>query len=150
MQRLWAPGRGRQEPSGVIVADAGISRDLRDFLGQYISSIEQLEILLFLFRHPGRACDAVVVAQQLGLAESIADKGLEALYRQGLLQMDCQQPSLYHANLDNEDLTQRVLRLGQVYSERRVTIINMIFSRHLDRIRAFADSFKLTKKDPDG
>lgn len=131
------------------MAEAGIPRDIRDFLGQYISSIEQLEILLFLYRHPGRVCDAAAVAQHLGLTETVAAKGLDELKRSGLIQA-VGDSSQYQAVLDKDAQMQLVQRLAQVYSERRVTIINLIFSRHLDRIRAFADSFKLTKKDPDG
>jgi hypothetical protein len=131
------------------VAEAGIPRDIRDFLGQYISSIEQLEILLFLYRHPGRVCDVAAIAQHLGLTEPVAAKGLDELKRSGLIQA-VGEPSQYQAVLDKDAQMQLVQRLGQVYSERRVTIINLIFSRHLDRIRAFADSFKLTKRDPDG
>lgn len=132
------------------MADAGIPKDIRDFLGQHISTIEQLEILLFLYRQPGKACSGDTVAQQLGLAHPLVARCLDDLKKSGQVCLVAPQQGLYQACSDNEPQLQFMHRLAQIYSERRVTIINLIFSRHLDRIRAFADSFKLTKRDPDG
>jgi predicted transcriptional regulator len=132
------------------VADAGIPRDIKDFLGKYITSIEQFEILLLLFRQANKALSVDEVASELGAARPAVEKSLEELQRHGMIQLVDHRLGRYQYVHENDQLTQMVQRLSQLYSTRRVTILNLIFSRHLDRIRAFADSFKLTKKDTDG
>jgi hypothetical protein len=133
--------------SGARVADAGIPRDIKDFLGKYIDSIEQFEILLLLFRQTNKdwAVDAVV--SELGAARPVVEKSLDDLVQYGLV---TQQHGLYRIMLNNNQQMRLLERLSQFYTDRRVTILNLIFSRHLDRIRAFADSFKMTPKDTDG
>lgn len=129
------------------MTDAGIPRDIKDFLWKYITSIEQFEILLLLFRQASRAWPVDAVVSELGAARPVVEKGLDDLVLYGLV---AQQQGFYRIILSDNQQANLLERLSQFYTDRRVTVINLIFTRHLDRIRAFADSFKLTPKDTDG
>lgn len=129
------------------MADAGIPRDIKDFLWKYITSIEQFEILLLLFRQANKAWSVDAVVSELGAARPVVEKSLEDLVQYGLV---AQQQGSHRIILNNDQQARLLERLNQFYTDRRVTVINLIFTRHLDRIRAFADSFKLTPKDTDG
>lgn len=128
------------------MTDAGIPRDIKDFLWKYITSIEQFEILLLLFRQ-AKAWPVDAVVCELGAARPVVEKCLDDLVQDGLV---AQQQGFYQIILNNNQQANLLERLSQFYTDRRVTVINLIFTRHLDRIRAFADSFKLTPKDTDG
>lgn len=127
------------------MSNAGIPREVKDFLSKNITSIEQLEILLLVFRNTAKTWQLAEIAQTLGIQLDATENCLQKLSERGLVQ---KQASLmqYQATA-NDELYRRITDVAKTYSERRITMINFIFSRHLDRIRAFADSFKLKKDE---
>jgi hypothetical protein len=40
--------------------------------------------------------------------------------------------------------------LAQAYTDRRVSVITLIFSKPVDKLRSFTDAFKLRRDDPRG
>ena len=49
---------------------------------------------------------------------------------------------------NDPELDQAVVRLAKDYAERRVTVITLIFSKPVDKLRTFADAFRLRKDKP--
>jgi predicted ArsR family transcriptional regulator len=131
--------------NGNRVSNAGIPREVKDFLSKNITSIEQLEILLLVFRNTAKTWQLGEIAQPLGIQTDAAENCLQTLVERGLVQKHASVKQ-YQATV-SEELYRRVATVAKTYSERRITMINFIFSRHLDRIRAFADSFKLKKDE---
>lgn len=127
------------------MSNAGIPREVKDFLSKNITSIEQLEILLLVFRNTAKNWRQEEIAQTLGIQMDATENCLRMLSERGLV--DKHASTMHYQASANEELHRQIATVAKSYSERRITMINFIFSRHLDRIRAFADSFKLKKDE---
>jgi hypothetical protein len=125
--------------------------EVQHFLREYISSVEQLEILLHLHRNPSIALTSQELAQALYISpESIAVR-LEAFQANKVLVSEEVQTGnkieiRYALNKLNGSMMQRLAELDRLYRERRVSVINFIFSNPIATIQSFADAFILGKK----
>jgi hypothetical protein len=127
---------------------AGLPEAVCRLIAEHIDSVEQLEVLLLLWRHASRGWAPEAVARELRIEPASADKRLEDLERGGFLQCRdraCREYWYAPAPSERDAL---VRGLAEGYAERRVTVINLIFSKPVDRIRTFADAF-LLRKDED-
>ncbi len=123
---------------------------VRWFILHHINSVEQLEILLLLHGHPGRAWSADAVARELRIAPASAGERLEDMVRDRLFVRQGVSPKEYRYGPENMKLDDAVRGLAAEYVKRRVTVINSIYSKPIDKIRTFADAFRLRKdEDPD-
>jgi hypothetical protein len=123
---------------------------VRRFIVDHVDSVEQLEILLLLHQHPERAWDAESVARELRISALSASDRLEDQARAGLLARVEGSPGGYRYAPGTPALDEAVAGLAKAYAERRVTVINLIFSKPIDKIRTFADAFRLRKGDDNG
>ena len=112
--------------------------------------MEQLEILLLLHQHPGRAWTAETVARELRISALSAGDRLEDLTRAAILSRVEGGTAEYGYAPASPKLEEAVSGLATAYAERRVTVINLIFSKPVDKIRTFADAFRLRKDDDNG
>jgi hypothetical protein len=129
------------------VSSDGITEEVRKFISEHIASIEQLEVLLLLYRNPGREWSAANVAEALYTNVDSVERRLAALCSSGLLVCHDETNPLYRYRPEQPGLDRTVRDLATAYSERRVSIINLVFAKPLDHIRSFADAFKIKKKD---
>ncbi len=120
------------------------------FIVDRVDSVEQLEILLLLHRHPERAWNAESLARELRISAFSGGERLEDLMRAGLLaRVDGSAHDFRYAP-ETPALDESVSGLATAYAKRRVTVINLIFSKPIDKIRTFADAFRLWKGDDNG
>lgn len=121
-----------------------IPQEIKDFIVKHINSVEQLEILLLLQGSPAREWSARDVAQELRSDTHSVAARLADLHARGFLR--CQEASApgYGFNPDGQQ-AQLVAKLASVYAQRRMAVINLIFSKPIDKIRVFADAFNLRK-----
>ena len=126
---------------------SGIPEDVRRFLLQCIDSVEQLEVLLHLYRTPEQAwsCDSIALALYSNPA-SIARR-LAGLYSNGLLTLESSSTYRYQPKTAELDVT--VSHLAETYRQRRVAVITVIASKPMENVRAFSEAFRLRKKDKD-
>lgn len=117
--------------------------DVRRFIGDSIDSVQQLEILLFLRNDPNRSWSADEVGQSLYISPQPAELRLLGLKARNLLAASGT-PSVYRYAPQTAELDAVVARLADLYRERRVTVITLIYSRPLPA-QAFADAFRLRK-----
>ena len=130
------------------VDDPGISQDVRTLIVERIDSVVQLELLLLLQGSAGRSWTAADVAQQLRIEPSWAAGQLAELVSRGLAApADGAHESFRYAPVPAE-LDGTVVQLTRDYAERRVTVITMIFSKPVDKLRTFADAFRFRKDRP--
>ncbi len=122
---------------------------VRRFIVDHVDSVEQLEILLLLHQHPGRTWDAEAVARELRISALSAGDRLEDQARAGLLARVEGSPGRFRYAPGTPALDEAVSGLATAYAERRVTVINLIFSKPVDKIRTFADAFRLRKGEDD-
>jgi hypothetical protein len=123
-----------------------IPDQIRQFIAEHFNSVEQLEALLLLRADPGRDWDAVQLSQALYTQPVAAAMRLADLKARGFLTVAESSPPRYRYQPANPDLGSRIDLLAEVYRERRVTVITLIYSRPIDPAQAFADAFRLRKE----
>lgn len=127
------------------MAEADIPEEVRRFLAEYIDSLFQLEVLLLLQARPdiGWTAEQVDCQTRIGL-ESV--KALLTRFEQtGLLSVS-QEPELsYRYHPANAELDQAIRLVAATYKERRVRVTSFIYSSPLDKIRSFAEAFRIRK-----
>jgi hypothetical protein len=131
------------------VSDAAIPPRVQRFIATHIDSIEKLEVLLLLRAHPGREWTAKDVSLELRITEASAVARLKDLTARRLLMERNTSPPTYRYGPASAEDAQDIAELQATYSLRRVSVISFIFSKPLDRVRGFADAFRL-KRDKDG
>jgi hypothetical protein len=120
-----------------------ISDRVRSLVGEHIVSVEQLEILLLLHQHSDREWSAAQVNDEIKSSVTSVRERLANLEARGFLR---RQADLYRydaANLNDA----AVAELATAYSQRRFTIIELIFSKPLEKLRGFARAFRIRGDD---
>ena len=119
--------------------------DVRQFLAEHISSVAQLEVLLLLRGARERQWTAEDVGKALYTTPEMVAAQLEELRARGLLTAAGDGAARYQYWPASPELDARTERLEQTYRERRVAVITAIYSQPLDKVRTFADAFRLRK-----
>lgn len=143
------------------MAESAIPENVRSFIASHIDSILQLEVLLLLQAQSHREWTSADVAQELRIDAAWASGQMAELAAADLLAASSMSspssapsgtPPAYRYAPRTPELDAAVKGLAREYAERRVTVIGMIFSKPLDKIRNFADAFRIRKEKekPDG
>ena len=122
-----------------------ISPLLRDFIQSSIDSVGTLEALLVFTRNPAAEWCAESLCKELKTNVSWCTKQIEWLLSKSLIKPGAKKNSYQYSSRDPGTDT-IILELMQVYSERRVSIINLI-SDNLIRVRQFANAFIFRKEE---
>ncbi|SEU34086.1 hypothetical protein [Stigmatella erecta] len=130
------------------MSDAAIPPRVQRFIATHIDSIEKLEVLLLLRAHTRREWTAKDVSLELRITEASAVARLKDLTARRLLAELSTSPATYRYYPASAEDAQDIADLQATYSLRRVSVISFIFSKPLDRVRGFADAFRL-KRDKD-
>ncbi len=107
------------------------------FILDFIDSIEQLHVLLFLQDHP-QAWSEEDISQELRSTPTSVKVRLLTLESSGLLKKDDR--GLYYFKPRSENLRKTSLDLARLYRVRPHTIAKLIFSP-MKKSRPFVDSF---------
>lgn len=132
------------------MSDAVIPPRVQRFISTHIDSIEKLEVLLLLRSRAEREWNAREVSQELRITEASAQARLEDLTARRLLAVTQGAPPSYRFSPASTEDDADVTALQETYSTRRVSVISFIFSKPLDRVRGFADAFRLKRDKDDG
>lgn len=132
------------------MSDAAIPPRVQRFISTHIDSIEKLEVLLLLRARAEREWTARDVSQELRITEASAAARLEDLAARKLLAVREGSPPSYRFKPASADDAQDIADLQETYSTRRVSVISFIFSKPLDKVRGFADAFRLKRDKDDG
>ena len=124
-----------------------IPERVQQFIANYIFSLSELEILLYL-RDAAEKCSADAVGRALLMYRPAAEPRLEALRVSGLIsavEMQGERHYQYSPTAEQADL---IDELAKWYKSHPVGITTLIFSKPIDNIiRGFADSFRIRKKE---
>ena len=126
---------------------SGLPENVHRFLYQNIDSVEQLEVLLLLWRTPERGWTSDEVATAVYSHPTSVVRRLAMLLGQGLLRE--REPGCYQYAPRTADLHETVTRLDHMYRERRVAVITLIASKPIENVRAFSDAFRIRRKKED-
>ncbi|HUP46933.1 MAG TPA: hypothetical protein VM779_15610 [Thermoanaerobaculia bacterium] len=116
--------------------------ELEQFIATNIHSVEEVEILTLLSRSPDTYWSADAMGQQLGIKAEVVGARARELLRRGLLAVG-ESGSVYRYAPTDEKTKEQVTVLTDTYRDRRITVINAIYTANLTRLRSFADAFKL-------
>jgi predicted ArsR family transcriptional regulator len=121
--------------------------DVRRFLDANVESIEQLEILRVLAESSEAEWDADALARAIQAPPADAAAHLAALHARGLVALRTEGAGARGRHgARSPELAAGVERLLRCYRERPVTMIKVVYARANERLRAFADAFKLRKE----
>jgi hypothetical protein len=120
--------------------------DVRLFIADHINSVAEVEVLLLLKGQPERQWSADEVSKALYTTPEMAATQLAELQGRGLLAAPEGTPPRYQYRPGSEELHRLVSRLEEIYQQRRVSVITQIYSKPVDRVRTFADAFRLRKE----
>lgn len=123
--------------------------DVRDLILGKIATVWQLEILLQLFEARPQYLTIAELVKSLHLEREPLSEQVKALQAFGLADQksDPQVAFAYASTSAQED--QAVAALAAAYSNRPVSVISLIYSRPAEKIRTFADAFRLRQeKEP--
>jgi DNA-binding IclR family transcriptional regulator len=126
---------------------ADIPASVVSLLREHICSIAQLEILLKLHGEAGREWSVSEAAKDLYTAVSMTQPLLEALRSSGLLSRRDDAEARYRYEPKSPELAIAVDELAQLYQQRRITIINLIYSGPSKSLQNFADAFRIRDKE---
>lgn len=126
-----------------------ISEEVKQFIAERIDSVELLEVLLFLRAKPDREWSAAEVSKELRSSPNSIAKRLENLHARELLFLKEGSPPLYRYSPRTNNLMVAVDQLARAYAISQARVIDLIFSKPIDKLRHFSDAFKLRKDDRD-
>jgi hypothetical protein len=128
------------------VAGSEIATEVREFISEHISSLEQLEVLLLLHRSPEQEWTPEGVLSEIQSSDISIRQRLQELFTKGLLAQP--RNNLYRYAPRSEKLSRAVDALALAYKERRIKVIETVYKKP-DDIQTFADAFKIRKEKSD-
>lgn len=121
--------------------------DVRRFLTANIGSVAQLEVLLLLRSSRDQAWSAAEVSRALYTASEMMSAQLADLQAKGLLEISESAEPRYRYLPRVEGLDNVVSRLADLYKQRRVAVISLMYAEPADKARSFADAFRIRKEE---
>jgi hypothetical protein len=131
----------------VSTNDPDFPEALRAFIREHIPDVDAAELLLQLAREPERQYDVPTLLDSLrpsAISDGTARRYLTAFEERGLVASPA--PGCYRYSPASEDVSEAVRALMRVYNARPVTMVRMIYALRDEKIRSFADAFRLKKK----
>jgi hypothetical protein len=124
--------------------------EARRFIGEHITSVAQLELLLLLRTTPEEWWSTEALARELRMDASWMEGTLRGLHAKGLCARTSDEPARYQFAPATPALEHAVTAVARAYILHRVSIIESIYSKPSAGIRVFADAFKLKRDPPHG
>ena len=128
------------------MTDPDFPDELRAFIRDHVPDVDAAELLLMLAREPGRRYDVaelIAALQPSAINDAAARRHLALFQERGLVVST--RASTFEYAPDTPQLDALVHALGKVYRERPVTMVRMIYDLKDEKIRSFADAFRIKK-----
>lgn len=120
-----------------------MNSDLIEFVETSFGSVWSLELLLLLFRDPRRNWNSDELVHELRSSEVVVDQGIERLLAAGLVLAETDGSVRYGpASAEQREL---VAQLEEEYRKTPAAIRRLILQNPMDKLRTFADAFRLKK-----
>jgi hypothetical protein len=120
------------------------SADIKQFIADHIDSVAQLELLLLLRGDSSRAWTPHDAALALYASADAIAKQMSELQSSRLLAAGPDERTFVYRP-ENAALARQVDYLADLYQKRRVAVITTIYEKPTDKLRSFADAFRLRK-----
>lgn len=120
---------------------------LQRFIATHVESVEKLEVLLLLFSSADKSWTAQAVYQKIQSNPQSVARRLAELKTEGFLEENKEGSFQFHPK--NPELADGAAQLNTEYEQRRVKVIEAIFSNSTEQMRRFADAFRIRKESDD-
>jgi predicted transcriptional regulator len=138
------------------VVDDGIPARVKQLITEHVDSVMQLEVLLLLAGQAGQAArvwTAAELAQHMRVDAAWVESTLRGMTGKGLVAVTDASGGggvpQFRYEPRTAELGAAVNELAEAYADRRVTVISLIFAKPTDKLRSFADAFRLRKDRTD-
>lgn len=128
------------------LSNGEITPAIERFIHDNINSIEQMEILLLLFSPPQKEWSAIQVSQKLYRQPESAAVRLEELRDRGILSVR-EEGQLLYRYIPNSHQDAVIRGLDRAYQIRKDAVIDLVFNRSSDTLRAFSNAFRIRRED---
>ena len=126
------------------MAEHEISAQLKQFIFEFVDSVELIEVLLLIRNNSEKWYSANQISAELRSSPTSISKRLSRLANIGLLEQD--KSDLFRFHPDSQELKDIVSELSNEYLLRRHAIFELIFSSS-KTARQFADAFIVKKNN---
>lgn len=119
---------------------------VRRFITGNVSSVAQLELLLLLREDREREWTVEEVSRALYTgAGGMADQLSDLVSKRLASVIPGREPRFRYGPSADDPLDTVVGQVAHMYKERRVAVISSIYSQPIERVRTFADAFRIRK-----
>lgn len=120
-----------------------IPEDLSDF-ARSLRSLWAIELLLLLYRDPGRAWSADDLVRELRSSALLVAEVIALLERMEVVHRE--PDDRYRYRPATPELGELVVRLDRLHAERPLSLAREIHTSPNEKLRAFSDAFRLKKE----
>lgn len=121
--------------------------DCQAFLEEYVTSYEQLEVLLLLRREQPRALEPAQIAAQLRLSQPMVQAALDHLVSLKMLEATTGEAPGFRSRPLTAKADAQLQRIAEIYEVAPPRLMKVINRQAIERVRAkAAQAFKLRKK----
>lgn len=125
------------------MATSSLPLDIKELLTDYIDSVAQLEALMLFLRDPQHSWTPETLSKELRSSHTSAAKQMAQLANSGFIRTN--EKNEYYFAPANEKLRTGAEKLNDVFKEKQVAVIAFLYERPTDKLKGFADAFKLRK-----
>lgn len=120
-----------------------LPEEVKEILTDHIDSVSQLEALMLFFKDPERSWNPESLSRELRSNSTSASRQMSRLASSGFIRHT--NGDNYHYSPSSEKLRRSVEKLHDEYAEKQVAVITYIYEKPNDKLKVFADAFKLKK-----
>jgi len=99
------------------------------FLGRMLGSVEELEVLMFLYRRPDRYRSVEDLGRELGMRTELVRCALEDLALRNLLDVRLSVDVLYRCMPGTKEMRDQLDRLAELYATSRTAVVAVVMSQ---------------------
>lgn len=123
--------------------ESDLSPTVRDFIARHIVSVEELEVLLILHESKERRWSAAEINERLRSQEASIEKWLETMVSFGLA---ARAENRFRFAPVSDELARATAQVAEAYRERRIKVIELIFSKPNENLLNFVRAFDLRNR----
>lgn len=123
-----------------------IPEDVRHFAYRHIESVDQLEILRVLEENREKEWGITALAEATQVEPKALETHLSSLNGRGILIAEKRPDWLGRYGPHTPELAAQLERLLQLYRERPVSMIRLVYAQAKNPLRAFAEAFQFRKE----
>ena len=136
------------KPNGSVKTSSGtVPGDVARFITENVSSLEQLEVICLLRDTAPREWRPEEVSREIGSSLMSIGNRLAHLASERFIKVrHTERGPVYQHGPESEEIASLIDAAAKLYRERRLAVIDLVYGRPENDLRAFSDAFMLKKK----